>query len=329
MKEQDTLQRFMFEHANIRGEIAHLDETYKTIMHQHPYPPMVRRLLGEALISCLLLTGSIKFEGEVSLQFHGDERLPLLLVQCDHHLQVRGFAKYQTDEDIRLLSKLAAASGVREDTEHRTLVYTSVHEDSSTVSTKQSADAVEFGEKPIDYADAFIHGKMVLIINQYNQTQAYQSVVPLRSASMSENLTHYFAQSEQVATQVWLAVNEDNAAGMLLQLMPGQDTLQREQFWEYAVQLGQTITEHELLTLDNPTILHRLYHETELRLYGARNVHFQCRCNPEKMKQVLTILGEQDVQQLVAERGEVEISCDFCNQQYTFDPIDVTLLFRK
>jgi molecular chaperone Hsp33 len=280
MKEQDTLQRFMFEHANIRGEIAHLDETYKIIMHQHPYPPMVRRLLGEALISCLLLTGSIKFEGEVSLQFHGDERLPLLLVQCDHQLQVRGFAKYQVGKDI-------------------------------------------------DYADAFIHGKMVLIINQYNQTQAYQSVVPLRSASMSENLTHYFAQSEQVATQVFLAVNEDKASGMLLQLMPGQDTLQREQFWEYAVQLGQTITEHELLTLDNPTILHRLYHETELRLYGGRKVHFQCRCNPEKMKQVLTILGEQDVQQLVAERGQVEISCDFCNQHYTFDPIDVTLLFRK
>ena len=281
MKETDTLQRFMFEHASIRGEIAHLDETYKTIMNQHPYPPKIRKLLGEALISCLLLAGSIKFEGDVSLQFHGDKRLPLLLVQCDHQLQIRAFAKYQDDAE------------------------------------------------DIDYESAFLEGKMVLIISQNKQTQAYQSVVPIRSTSMSENLTHYFAQSEQVATQVWLAADEGAAAGMLLQLMPGQDTLQREQFWEYAVHLGQTISDHELLTLDNATILHRLYHETELRLYTARHVCFRCRCNPEKMKQVLTVLGEEDVQELVKEKGHVEVRCDFCNQQYVFDPIDITLLFRK
>ena len=280
MKEIDSLQRFMFEHASIRGEIAHLSETYKTIMHQHPYPPVVKGLLGEALVACLLLTGSIKFEGDVSLQFHGDKRLPLLLVQCDHQLQIRAFAKYQDEPDI-------------------------------------------------DYADAFLHGKMVLIINQYKKTQAYQSIVPIRSTSMSENLTHYFAQSEQVASQVWLAVNDECAAGMLLQLMPGQDTQQREEFWEYAVMLGQTISDHELLTLDNATILHRLYHESELRLYPARPVSFQCRCNPEKMKQVLTVLGEEDVQKLLKEKGQIEVRCDFCNQQYVFDPIDITLLFRK
>ncbi len=281
MKETDTLQRFMFEHASIRGEIAHLDETFKTIMHQHPYPPAVKALLGEALISCLLLAGSIKFEGDVSLQFHGDKRLSLLLVQCDHELQIRAFAKHQEDTG------------------------------------------------DIDYSDAFLHGKMVLVINQHKKTQAYQSVVPIRSTSMSENLTHYFAQSEQVASQVWLSVDENSAAGMLLQLMPGQDTQQREEFWEYAVMLGQTISDHELLTLDNQTILHRLYHETELRLYPARSVSFQCRCNQEKMKQVLTVLGEEDVQQLIQEKGHVEVRCDFCNQQYIFDPIDITLLFRK
>lgn len=280
MKEADTLQRFMFEHASIRGEIAHLDDSYRTIMHQRPYPPIVRMLLGEALLSCILLAGSIKFEGEISLQFHGDQRLPLLLVQCDHQLNMRAFAKYQEDGDV------------------------------------------------VDYASAFLEGKMVLVINQYNQTKTYQSVVPIRSTAMSENLMHYFAQSEQIASRVWLAVNEDRAAGMLLQLMPGQDTQQREQFWEYAVQLGQTISEDELLTLDNPTILHRLYHETELRLYNARPIRFHCRCNKEKMQQVLTVLGEKDVKELLQEKGQVDVSCDFCNQHYSFDAIDITLLFR-
>lgn len=276
----DTLQRFMFEHASIRGEIAHVGEVYQTIMQQRPYPPMVRRLLGEALVSCLLLAGSIKFEGEISLQFQGDKRLPLLLVQCDHQLQIRGFSQYQTE-----------------------------------------------GEN-IDYNAAFLGGKMALTINQYNQTQAYQSIVPISSLSMGENMTHYFAQSEQLASRVWLAVDDHGAAGMLLQLMPDQDTQQREEFWSYAVHIGETIREHELLTLDNPTILHRLYHETELRLYPARHVQFHCRCSDEKMKQVLTVLGEKDVQQLLQEKGHVDVVCDFCSRQYVFDAIDVTLLFR-
>lgn len=283
MKESNSLQRFMFEHANIRGEIIHLDETYKTIMNQHPYPEEIRGLLGEALVACILLAGSIKFEGEISLQFHGDQRLPLLIAQCTNQLHVRAFAKYQEPEN----------------------------------------------GQHADYYAAFLKGKLVLTINQYHQTQAYQSVVPIDSTSMSENLMHYFAQSEQLATKVWLAAKGDKAAGMLLQLLPDQETTQREQFWEYAVHIGETITKDELLTLDNPTILHRLYHETELRLYDARPVKFHCRCNAEKMKEVLTILGEDDLNQLIEERGEVAIHCDFCNKEYKFDAIDVTMLFRK
>lgn len=280
MKPIDSLQRFMFEHASIRGEIVHLENSYQTILSQHPYPPMVKYLLGEALMSCALLAGSIQFEGEIGLQFHGDSRLPMLLVQCDHHLNIRGFAKYE-------------------------------HHDETNA-----------------YADAFLQGKMTLNINQYNQTESYQSVVPLRSTSMAENLMHYFAQSEQIATRVWLATNEHRAAGMLLQLMPTENTQEREQFWEYAVKLGDTIKEEELLNLDNETILHRLYHETELRLYPARIIHFRCRCNLDKMKQVLAVLGEKDIQALVQEKGQVEINCDFCNHHYTFDPIDITLLFK-
>ncbi len=282
MEKPDTVQRFMFEDASIRGEIAYLDETYKTIMHQHPYPAAIRRLLGEALIACLLVSSSIKFEGEVSLQFHGDKRLPLLLVQCDHQLRIRAFAKYND----------TAAEN--------------------------------------DYQQAFLAGKMALIINQYNQTQAYESIVPIHSSSMADNLMHYFAQSEQIATRVWFALQDGKAAGMLLQLMPDsqKNSQQKEQFWEYAVQIGETITENELITLDNATILHRLYHETELRLYAARPVHFGCRCSLQKMQHILSVLGQKEIETLLQEQGHVRVNCDFCNQLYEFDAIDIALLFN-
>ncbi|MBI2785447.1 MAG: Hsp33 family molecular chaperone HslO [Legionella longbeachae] len=281
MKESDTLQRFIFEHAHIRGEIVHIEKTYQTIMSQRAYPPMVKNLLGEAIVSCLLLTSSIKFQGSLNLQFQGDKRLPLLLVQCDHELNIRAFAQF--------MENLETA----------------------------------------EYASAFLEGQMVLTINQNNQTNSYQSLVPIQSTSMSENLMTYFAQSEQIATRVWLAVNENAAAGMLLQLMPGEDTLQREQFWEYAVQLGQTVSEDELLTIDNETLLYRLYNETEIRTFERRRTQFKCRCSMEKMQQVLNILGEDEAKELLKEQGEVAIRCDFCNHKYTFDPIDITMMFHK
>lgn len=281
MQDKDSLQRFMFENAAIRGEIAHIDTTFAEIMNQRTYPPFIHNLLGEALVSCLLLSGSVKFEGELSLQFQSDKRLPLLLVQCDNQLNLRGFVKFEENLDIK------------------------------------------------EYAAAFLKGQMVLTMNQYNQTQTYQSILPIQSTSMGENLMHYFAQSEQLTTKIWLAVNEQQAAGMLLQLMPGQDTQQREYFWEYAIQIGQTITENELLNLDNATLLHRLYHEEELRLFDPRFTRFKCRCSPEKMQQILTVLGEEQIKQLLQEKGKIDVTCEFCNHHYSFDEIDITMLFYK
>lgn len=281
MNEFDTLQGFILPQVNVRGQIVRIDKTYQTIIKQHPYPPMIQYLLGEAIISCLLLSASIKFEGELSLQFQGDKRLPLLLVQCDHLFNVRAFAKYQ------------------ENTSNE------------------------------EYGEAFLQGQMALTINQYKQTQMYQSIVPIQSTAMTENLSHYFAQSEQVATKVWLAVDQEQAVGMMVQLMPTQDAQQKENFWEYAVQVGDTMTEHEMLTVDNQTLLYRLYNETEIRLFDSKQTHFRCQCSLEKMQSVVKMLGEQDAQALLAEKGKIEIKCDFCNSSYNFDAIDTALLFRE
>ncbi len=277
----NSLQRFLFEHAAIRGEIVHLDSVYQTITQQRAYPLKIKQLLGEAMMSCALLVGGIKFEGEVSVQFQGDKRFPLMLIQCDHLLQMRGFANF-----------------------------------SENLSDEE-------------YTEAFMQGNLVINLTPHQQTQTYQSVVPLISTAMSDNLMHYFAQSEQLPSKVWFAINEQSAAGILLQLMPGQSSMQREHFWEYAVQIGATITAEELLTLDNATLLHRLYHETELRLYPERLIQFKCRCSHEKMQQVIGLLGEKEAQDLVQEKGQVDIRCEFCSLNYTFDAIDVALLFRK
>lgn len=281
MHSPDSLQRFMFEHAAIRGEIIHLDNTFQTILNQRDYPPRIKYLLGEALMACVFLISGLKFEGSVSIQFQGDHRLPLLLVQCNHQLHIRGFADFE--------------------------------------------DALPEEE----YDAALLQGTMVINLTPDHQTQTYQSIVPLTSTSMSDNLMHYFAQSEQLPTKIWFTVTDTHTAGILLQLMPDQNTIQREQFWEYAVHIGETITPEELLNLDNKTLLHRLYHETELRLYLEKPVQFKCRCTPQKMQNVLFTLGEKEVNTILKEKKHIEVRCEFCNQAYTFDAIDVALLFKQ
>lgn len=283
MLNSDSSQRFIFEKENVRGEIIHLDNTFKTIIAQRDYPKDLQKLLGEALLACVLITGGLKFKGEVSLQFHGDERLPLLLVQCNDELCVRAVAKFKQPDSP---------------------------------------------SEAINYQQAFNTGKLVLNLNQYNSTKTYQSIVPVKSSNLAESIMYYFGQSEQISTQIHLAVNDDCAAGILLQLMPGQSSQNRENFWEYAVKIAETITDKELLTLDNQEVLYRLYHEEDLSLFEPRQVRFHCGCDIKKIQQILLMFGEQEARKILSEKGEVAVNCDFCNKLYTFDEIDITLLFK-
>lgn len=169
---------------------------------------------------------------------------------------------------------------------------------------------------------------MSLTLKTAHQSNTYQSIVPIHSSSMSENLVHYLTQSEQITNQVWLATSHQQVAGLMLQLMPDKDTQQQEEFWEYALAMGQTLQTEELLTLGNQALLHRLYHETELRIFDGRPVNFQCSCSEDKMKNVILMLGEVEAQQVLQKQDHIEINCNFCNRQYQFDAIDIAALFH-
>jgi molecular chaperone Hsp33 len=107
MKNQDKLQRFLFENVFVRGEIAHLNTSYDTILEQHDYPPLIRRLVGEALVLVSLLTGMIKFNGRLSLQFQGQSGLKLLLAQSNQKLQLRALAQWEGElDEAQLLEDL-------------------------------------------------------------------------------------------------------------------------------------------------------------------------------------------------------------------------------
>lgn len=182
------------------------------------------------------------------------------------------------------------------------------------------------GPVPVGGVPQLLGGGQLVITIEPDGGERYQGIVAVDGESVAEVLEHYFARSEQLSTRLWLAADEAQAAGMLLQRLP-QDEQHDPDTWERAVHLGSTITRNELLRLPVRDILHRLYHEEDIRLFSGHPVSFRCSCSRERVETVLRMLGREEVRSILAERGNVEVECEFCGSHYELDPVDAEQLF--
>jgi molecular chaperone Hsp33 len=159
----------------------------------------------------------------------------------------------------------------------------------------------------------------------------YQGIVSLDGETLAECLSGYFALSQQLPSRFWLNADGRRARGLLLQQLPADrltDADERAASWEHLVTLADTLQAEELLGLDNETLLYRLYHQEEVRLFDPQPLRFGCSCSRERSANALVSLGEADALQLVEEQGgAVHIDCQFCNQRYPFDAADIAQLF--
>jgi molecular chaperone Hsp33 len=168
-------------------------------------------------------------------------------------------------------------------------------------------------------------GRMVITLEQEGQSERYQGIVPLEGETLAECFEAYFQRSEQLPTRLFLSADAQCAAGMLLQVMPGSGDV--DAAWEHVTTLGETIEGEELRTLDAQTILHRLYHEEDVRLFESSPVAFRCSCSRDRIVSMLRGLGEEEVNSIVAEQGKVSVECQFCGRTYEFDAVDARAVF--
>ncbi|MBP0049599.1 Hsp33 family molecular chaperone HslO [Marinobacterium sp. AK62] len=169
-------------------------------------------------------------------------------------------------------------------------------------------------------------GRIALTIEPQNG-QRYQGVVPLEHATLGECLQAYFEQSEQLGTSIQLAADGQRAAGLMLQVLPAEGT--GEEDWSRVSMLASTLSDEELLSLDNEALLYRLFHEETCRLYEPQAVAFECDCSRERSAEALKFMSENELMAILAEQnGSIDVGCQFCNQQYHFDETDIRALFR-
>jgi molecular chaperone Hsp33 len=179
-----------------------------------------------------------------------------------------------------------------------------------------------------DFSQLLNTGQLAITIDP-RDGQRYQSIVPLSENSLAESLDAYFEQSEQLATRFWLHADQHQAAGMLLQQLPTQtvnDKSQREEQWQHARALADTIKADELLNLQAPELLHRLYHETPVRLFEPTKVKFQCSCSRDRTLAALATIDQAELKDILKEQGEITLVCEFCKRQYGYNKEDIAPL---
>lgn len=166
---------------------------------------------------------------------------------------------------------------------------------------------------------------MIITIDPGQGEDRYQGMVQLTGESLAHSIENYFAQSEQLATRLWLAAASDRAAGLLLQRIPGDS--RDPDAWERVSQLGSTVTEYELLGLPGLELLYRLFHEEDVRVFEPETTTFRCTCSRDKIEAVLRSLGRREVRDILSQEGRIKVNCEFCNHTYTLDAVDAERLF--
>jgi len=166
-------------------------------------------------------------------------------------------------------------------------------------------------------------GYLVITITPTNGRR-YQGVVELVGDSLAECLEQYFTQSEQLPSRVWLASDGASCAGLFLQRLPAEQAKEDdEDAWERFTQLASTVKDEELLQLDTLELLHRLYHEEELRFYDAKTMQFSCSCSRQRTLEALLSIGTEEIKEILLEQGEINIDCQFCAEHYLFQENDL------
>jgi len=303
--------KFLFEGLPVRGILVRLTDSWQEVGRrraaQGAHPPEVRALLGELTAAGVLMQANIKFNGALVLQIFGDGPVKLAVAEVQPELSFRSAATVVGEVPVG--AQLEAMLNVQ----------------------GQGRCAITLDPK-----------------DPFPGQQPYQGVVPLHGdqreplQQVAQVLEHYMLQSEQLDTRLVLAADDLVAAGLLIQRMPveGEGNLQggasarrneddiglNEAFNRIAM-LAATLTREELLTLQPEEILRRLFWEETLRVFEPLPARFACTCSRERVQGMLQGLGREESDSLIAERGQVEVGCEFCGLQYRFDAIDVAEMF--
>ncbi|MBD5462425.1 MAG: Hsp33 family molecular chaperone HslO [Lachnospiraceae bacterium] len=175
---------------------------------------------------------------------------------------------------------------------------------------------------------------LLRVIKDMGLKEPYVGQTVLQTGEIAEDLTYYFATSEQVPSSVGLGVlmEKDNtvkqAGGFIIQLMPFTDdqviaSLERNlaEFTSVTQVLDEGKTPEEMLGL--------LLKGLDLEITDTMPAQFYCNCDKKRVEKAIISIGKKDIQDMISDNKSIEVNCHFCNTSYTFSVEELKELLKK
>lgn len=306
----DFYQPFLIDESHVRGNFIRLGDAVDTILHRHNYPKVVSKMLGEQIVLACMLSGKLKERGSLTMQVKGSGEGPVKFTVVDVNAEgdVRGYAEL-ADDVVDKLAKLNPQSYTLQD-----LV----------------------GEK----------GYLAITINTGKANQQYQGIVGLVGESLTDAISEYFGQSEQVGVSIKVAVGHNPkktshqwfASGMMLQRVPAEggkkrtkkQMMEEEENWNRATILMGTVKDDELLNPELPaqTLLQRLFNEDGVWVYQPKRLAVGCRCSRARVEDTLAHFSAEDLEEMKMD-GVISVNCQFCNKTEIFGEDEITEIKKR
>lgn len=184
----------------------------------------------------------------------------------------------------------------------------------------------------LDVAGAVGRQGMIHVIKDLGLKEPYRGASPIVSGEIAEDLTYYFASSEQTPSVVALGVLVDTdlsvkaAGGFILQVMPG---LSDGELDGLEARLGRfsSVTAHIEQGRGPEDIVRQLV--DDLHVLDEIPLSFRCTCSRERVENTLVSLGREELESLLEEQGGAEVTCHFCNETYRFDRAELEAMLRE
>jgi len=288
---------FTIPSRNARGRVTRLGPLLDEVLSAHAYPPVIEKLLAEALVLAALLGSTLKDDaGQLTLQAQTEAGAVSLLV-ADYKASpgggaLRGYVEFDAERLV-----------------------------------EQGSDPTLFG--------LFGKGYLAITVDQAAtpgaEANRYQGIVPLEGEGLGKAVEHYFFQSEQIPSFVRIDVRHEQgqgcvAGGLLVQHL-AEGEVGRERLhvrhdhpeWEHVQILAHSVRGAELtdeaLGLDE--IIWRLFHEEkEIRVNEASTLSRGCRCNEAHIRDVLARFPADDRREMADDAGTINVDCAFCSKVF-------------
>ncbi len=185
----------------------------------------------------------------------------------------------------------------------------------------------QFNSRHIDpnasFKDLLGSGYLAFTVDQGLKVDRYQGIVALNHDTLPHALEHYFDQSEQLETRIFIASHKTpdgiwKSGALLLQQMPTKRV--DEETWNYMEALLNTLSSDEFLDFSilSEGLLKRLFHEGNVTTFDPIYLKAQCRCSEDRIKTFLSTLNQEEIEGLL-DNGQLKMTCEFCNHTYVFD----------